>query len=268
MSSSTNNNDEVATTSSRGIRNIRCSWLGGVAFGVLIGTSVNEFFSCKMAMQSGLVSTITAMDYYEMTAVSNGTSSAINVSIGEAYLHRMVANSTAALDINWGEPINATSQTARSRNWTQELMDLVGSNNHAKHDAYCRQKFEGGIAVRDKILPESITHSGRNIPKIIHITSKDRCVTKDFYEGIERWKNITDYSLYFHDDEAVHKLMRRHWPELPNMAIIAACAKGGAGLADIWRYLVIYEYGGMYTGKLELTAFQHIAQLTKCSRSH
>ena len=259
MSSATNNKDEAAT-STRGTRNIRCSWLGWVAFGVLIGTSVNEFFSCKMVMQSGLVSTMNAMDYNQMTAVSNGTSSASNVSMGMTYLQQMVANSTAALGIDWRESIHATNQAAGDRNWTQELMDLVGSNNHAEHDAYCRQKFKGGIAVRDKILPESITHSGGNIPKIIHITSKDRCVTKDFYEGIERWKNITDYSFYFHDDEAVHKLMRRHWPELPNMGIIAACAKGGAGLADIWRYLVIYEYGGMYTGKLEQSAFQHITQ--------
>lgn len=129
---------------------------------------------------------------------------------------------------------------------TEELAALADSHNHAAHDEYCAKHFPGSKVIRDVILPENETHANRTIPKVIHMTSLSRCVTEQVYDLTERWK-LPGYSVFFHDDQAVMKLLESYRPEVPNMRMIAACSRGGAGLADVWRYRVMYEYGGIYT---------------------
>ena len=43
------------------------------------------------------------------------------------------------------------------------------------------------------------------------------------------------------DDAAVDRLFDRDWPES------LSCILTGAGKADLWRYLLLWEYGGIYT---------------------
>ncbi|KAL7477363.1 hypothetical protein ACHAW6_003173 [Cyclotella cf. meneghiniana] len=91
-------------------------------------------------------------------------------------------------------------------------------------------------------------YRGRHIPRIIHITSKNRCATVEVLRNLQRWR-FPGHSLYFHDDDAVerltsHPLSQRAFPLLNETL---RCVTNGATKSDLWRYLVLYTYGGIYT---------------------
>jgi mannosyltransferase OCH1-like enzyme len=90
----------------------------------------------------------------------------------------------------------------------------------------------------------------RRIPRIIHVTSKSRCLTRQFAENLELWKRtFPTYTFVLHNDEAMDRflLLQQH-KEFPYLSqIAAACLHTAAGKADLWRALILYEYGGIYT---------------------
>jgi hypothetical protein len=64
----------------------------------------------------------------------------------------------------------------------------------------------------------------------------------------DTWREFDDeWSYYFHDDEAVDRLFAKDWPEFPHLQEVAQCILYGAVKADLWRYLVMWEYGGLYS---------------------
>jgi hypothetical protein len=69
------------------------------------------------------------------------------------------------------------------------------------------------------------------------------------FKTLQKWQAVLpSYSIYFHDDEAVDKLMNQDWPEFPHLSKIFQCLKfGGAVKIDVWRSLVLYKYGGIYS---------------------
>jgi mannosyltransferase OCH1-like enzyme len=119
------------------------------------------------------------------------------------------------------------------------LLDLVG---YGKDNSTCIKppNFIGSNYDEGSIV------QGRKIPKIIHMTSKFRCFTGNYTLSINKWK-FDGYSLFMHDDAAVDRLLSKEWPEFPLLKEARSCIATGAGMADLWRYLVIWEYGGIYT---------------------
>jgi mannosyltransferase OCH1-like enzyme len=104
------------------------------------------------------------------------------------------------------------------------------------------------VLVKDIILDSRLAFDGgRHIPKIIHVTSRSRCLHKTFADNLKTW-HLKDHSFFMHDDEAMDKLLYRDWPEFPQLQQVLKCLKhGGAVKADVWRILVLWEYGGIYT---------------------
>jgi len=103
----------------------------------------------------------------------------------------------------------------------------------------------GQYVIQDTIHPRSIDGK-RKIPKIVHVTSKTRCAPKEIVDNVNTWR-FEDYSFFLHDDVAVARLLARDWPEFPLLHEAINCITSGAGFADLWRYLVLWEYGGIYT---------------------
>jgi len=104
--------------------------------------------------------------------------------------------------------------------------------------------------VYDRVVNNSTTLNKNKIPKIIHTSFKSRCVpTEVFADGIQRWKDeLPEYSVYYHDDAAVDRLLEADWPEFPDLHRTMKCIKyKGAMKVDLWRMLAIYKYGGIYT---------------------
>ena len=100
--------------------------------------------------------------------------------------------------------------------------------------------------ITDIILPESTTHHHRKIPKVVHITSKSRCTSKGFYTNVLSWR-LENHTVVYHDDAAVDRLLHKDWNEFPHLQMVLPCLKSGAAKADLWRYLVLWEYGGLYS---------------------
>jgi len=92
----------------------------------------------------------------------------------------------------------------------------------------------------------SSSRISRKIPRIVHVTSRTRCMPKEFADNLDLWR-FPDHSFYFHNEEAMERLLSRHWPEFPQLQQALKCTKGGAGRADVWRALVLWKYGGIYT---------------------
>ena len=111
---------------------------------------------------------------------------------------------------------------------------------------------KGYVLLENTVLPKNITHAGRKIPKVVHVTAKSRCVTNRVRKSIRKWK-LPDHSLYFHDDEAVFKLLEyttndRYGNELiRRLSESLMCITSGPTLSDFWRYALLYHYGGIYT---------------------
>jgi mannosyltransferase OCH1-like enzyme len=99
------------------------------------------------------------------------------------------------------------------------------------------------VYLPDRILPKL---NERKIPRMVHLTSKSRCLTQPFIDNLRTW-HFDDHSVYFHDDAAVERLLTKFWPSFPHIPVAVKCLRSGAAKADLWRYLVLWEYGGIYT---------------------
>jgi len=106
----------------------------------------------------------------------------------------------------------------------------------------------GATPILDTIRHRNEQALHRKIPQIIHITSKSRCATPKVQAIVNQWR-FANYSLYFHDDEAVDRLFRHSQTRrtFPLLNETLMCVTNGATKADLWRYLVLFQYGGVYT---------------------
>ena len=105
---------------------------------------------------------------------------------------------------------------------------------------------EGLIPIHDTLGDPQLTFQNRQIPRIVHLTGKSRCLHPILADNVAHW-GLPDHSLFFHDDAAMDQLLYRDWPEFPQLKYVLKCILfGGAVKADIWRLLVLWEYGGIY----------------------
>lgn len=95
-------------------------------------------------------------------------------------------------------------------------------------------------------LRQSTNH--RRIPKIVHQTSKSRCLGEKFYEATNTWKALgDDWEYVFYDDEDMHRIFQLHIPEFSHLGLISQhCTVSGTAKADLFRYVILYLYGGVY----------------------
>jgi mannosyltransferase OCH1-like enzyme len=130
--------------------------------------------------------------------------------------------------------------------WSLSLEELVTTGNSTASQCDRRLTF-----MEDKIVPHAWQ---RKIPYIIHVTGKTRCLSHTFMVNLNKWK-LENHSFYFHDEDAMDRLLNENWPEFPQLKMMQNCMVSGAAKADLWRYLVLYRYGGIYTGKFILDHF-------------
>jgi hypothetical protein len=121
------------------------------------------------------------------------------------------------------------------------LVELVRSDAAANYPCPV-----GTAPILDTIADNELPQ-GRRIPKVVHITSKSRCATPDIIENVNLWR-MNGYSLYFHDDEAVERLNSHPFSQqvFPLLNETLKCVTNGMAKSDLWRYLVLWTYGGIY----------------------
>ena len=89
----------------------------------------------------------------------------------------------------------------------------------------------------------------RQIPKILHISMKSRCMPRDLVRTMKRWETqLPHHSIFFHDDDAVDRILNHEWLEFPGLSKALKCILyRGAMTIDVWRILILWKYGGLYT---------------------
>jgi hypothetical protein len=113
------------------------------------------------------------------------------------------------------------------------------------------------VRINDTHIPVSHDTTNRKIPKIVFQTSKSRCLTPQLYELTEQWR-FEGWSYYFYDDEAMMRLLHQEFAEFPHLKLIADnCIEYGTIKADLWRYITLWKYGGLYAdiGLVPMTNF-------------
>ena len=83
------------------------------------------------------------------------------------------------------------------------------------------------------------------IPKKLHMTYIDEDLPEKYKQNLKKWETLCpSWSIHYYSNQSVYDFFEEHFPEyfkeLPKISF-------GAQLADIFRYAVIYVYGGMYT---------------------
>jgi len=132
-----------------------------------------------------------------------------------------------------------------------ELSGLTGGKSGKKID--CPIPL---IPFYDRVVRNANIHTTNSstttpqlIPQVLHISHASRCLPRDLISTLEQWKvALPNYSIFFHDDASVERLIyENEWPEFPNLHKIMKCVLPGAMTIDIWRVLLLFKYGGVYT---------------------
>lgn len=124
----------------------------------------------------------------------------------------------------------------------------ITNGNASTTTTSCDEEF---VWISNQVVNENLRQYNQKpskIPRIIHQTSKSRCVTKKVARAIHKWQQqFPEWNYFFHDDEAVRKLLHTDFPEFPHLGIVSQnCLMHGTVTADLWRYLVLWVYGGIY----------------------
>ena len=192
-----------------------------------------------------------AIFHSTQTVTTTMTFGGENVDAPSAYKKKSSKTTTTKL-----KTASTTIATRKRLPTLEELTSITGNYDCPK----------GYKVFQNIILPRNVTHANRKIPKVIHVTAKSRCVTSKIKKHILEWK-FPDHSLYFHDDAAVFKLLDystndRYGNEVvQNLTKAAMCITSGATLSDIWRYILLYHYGGIYTDIDNAPGVEYSAEL-------
>lgn len=84
-------------------------------------------------------------------------------------------------------------------------------------------------------------------PSIIHMTCKNKHVIEDkFWEQCYKKTKLINknHTIKLYDDADIHNLIKKHFPD--DIEIVKKIEKG-AILADVFRYLILYLEGGIYS---------------------
>ena len=153
---------------------------------------------------------------------------------------------TATAPSGAGDSTTTLSETEATATFPlPSLVELAGSN---VTNVNCPPPL---IPVYDKIVnaDEAYDPTIRKVPRVLHLSHKSRCLPAELANAVESWKRaLPDHSIFFHDDAAVERLFALDWPEFPQLTKMRQCIQySGAMLIDVWRLLVVYRYGGIYT---------------------
>lgn len=86
----------------------------------------------------------------------------------------------------------------------------------------------------------------RSIPRNFFQTYKTSLFDQQHAEWMRLFRvQHPDHNFIFHDDQAMDEFMKTHWGHHPIYPIYLG-AQFGPSKADIWRYCILYTYGGIY----------------------
>lgn len=86
------------------------------------------------------------------------------------------------------------------------------------------------------------------IPKLIHQTTTSRqTLTEPFIENLDRIQQLhPDWTIAFYDDADRRDFIRKHFDKEMLRTYLSINPRYGPARADLFRYLLLYQFGGVY----------------------
>jgi len=159
-------------------------------------------------------------------------------------------NSTLPLLSDITQLSEAPKSKAASISPTNSTLPLLSDITQLSEAPQCG---EGKIYKIDHVIGGGNIYDSNQwnkIPKIIHQTSRSRCLTPAFNKYTTKWSDWHKHgwSYYFHDDEAIQRMFELNYEIFPSLKdVVENCLVSGTAKADLWRYLVLFHYGGIYS---------------------
>ena len=98
----------------------------------------------------------------------------------------------------------------------------------------------------DHYYPKKLTKYNKIIPNNFFQTYKSKTVDIEYNKKIKEFRDKNpSFNYYFFDDIDCEKFMEKHWGHRKIYEIYKNSIYG-ASKADIWRYCVLFTYGGVY----------------------
>lgn len=110
---------------------------------------------------------------------------------------------------------------------------------------------EQGLHYIPNVIPPSslseTTHDTFKIPRRVFQTSKSKCVVWSVALAIRQWQ-FQGWEYYLFDDQNLRESLERLAPKNNSIMgrVIRNCLVHGTLKADLWRYAILWEYGGIY----------------------
>mmetsp|Transcript_2608 Transcript_2608/g.4064 ORF Transcript_2608/g.4064 Transcript_2608/m.4064 type:complete len:278 (-) Transcript_2608:3-836(-) len=173
----------------------------------------------------------------------------VNAVAGQAYF-------AVQSSFNYTTAVDQTIEIAHNHQVKEEVGENMASHIIATKTNTTRISCpEGQFFMEDRVAytNDQPDKQRRLIPNVLYQTSKSRCLTNPFKTGIESWREaIPGLSNIFHDDEAMDELLNdSKWEnDFPNLKYFLQCVNHAdmpVMKADVWRYLIVWENGGIYS---------------------
>ena len=124
----------------------------------------------------------------------------------------------------------------------ETVLNRVETDKHPQWFELCKHTPRSAM---ETACLRSISHNQPFIiPRHIFMTYKTRDLPLEYVNNVTMWQKISGWEIKFYSDEDIYDLFLTHFPDYYNDV---KKIKIGAILADLFRYAVLYIYGGMYT---------------------
>ncbi len=95
---------------------------------------------------------------------------------------------------------------------------------------------DGTIAATDVLYPRSMTHEGRQIPRVIHFIVPTKCFPSEINENLQQWLDLqVNYTVLFHDQIEIDNFLSTDRTDLPHISNAAKCAIEPLAKLDLAR---------------------------------
>ena len=84
------------------------------------------------------------------------------------------------------------------------------------------------------------------IPQVVHQFSKDRCLAEQFHSASLKWL-FPRWGYYMHSEDSLNRVLLHDYPEFPQLKATGTdCLVGSRTRHHLWKFLVLWMYGGVY----------------------
>ena len=123
------------------------------------------------------------------------------------------------------------------------LMRLINSRRSSKMPTLNIKVLYTSTENQESSAPIKSTDK---IPKQVFQTWKTEYIDEGHFLNLKSFhEENRDYQFYFYNDKDMNEYMERAWGHHPISSVFRR-TKVGAAKADIWRYCLLYDAGGIY----------------------